>query len=459
MAQGKVYLVGSGPGDVELITLKGYRLIARADVILHDHLIPQELLRLAGDAAEVISVGKFASRHTLPQEKINALLIEKAKTNNIVVRLKGGDPYLFGRGGEEVEACAEAGVEFEVVPGVTSALAAPCYAGIPPTHRDYTCNVAIVTGHRKQEKELEIPKAGTIIFLMGVANIGRIIDSLLKAGFSDETRIAAVEKGTCYEQRVITGTLADFLDKVRREQLGTPAIFIVGRVVELTERLNWFAKKPKILLPGTHPEKYQHLGTIVHRPLINSVPLADYTEADTVLKNLDAFGWLIFTSTNGVKFFFERLNAIGLDSRAVGSAKIAAIGKTTAEKLRTFGILADIQPKVESSVGLLEEFQKIDVKGKRILLARPKAGASTLLDGLNNAGACAEGIVVYENIEVEPEEINFEFIDQLLFTSGSTVRAFLKRYGTVPAGKKVYCLGKPTLAEAEKNNIQAELLP
>jgi len=459
MAKGKVYLVGAGPGDAELITLKGCRLIAQADVIIHDRLIPMELLRLARADAEVISVGKFAGKHTLAQDKINALLVEKAADNRIVVRLKGGDPYLFGRGGEEAQACAEAGIEFEVVPGITSALAGPAYAGIPPTHRDYTSNVAIVTGHRKEEADLEIPKAGTLIFLMGVANIAKIIHSLLRAGYSNQTRIAAVEKGTCYEQRVIIGRLDDFLEKVRREQLRTPAVFIVGRVVELSEKLNWFSKKPRILLPGTHPDKYQHLGTIVHRPLIKCVGLSDYTEADKVLKNAGAFDWLVFTSTNGARFFFERLNALGLDARAFGAAKVAAIGKTTAEKLRTFGILADIQPKLESSVGLLEEFGKVDVKGKRILLARPKVGPSTLVDSLKNIGARPECVVVYENVENEPEEVDFEFIDQVLFTSGSTVRAFIKRYGPVPAGKKVYCLGRPTMAEAQKHNIQAEILP
>jgi len=226
MSKGKVYLVGSGPGDFELITLKGYKLIRQADVILHDHLIPLELLQLARADAEIISVGKFASRHTMPQEKINALLIEKAGDNKIVVRLKGGDPYVFGRGGEEVEACAEAGVDFEVVPGITSALAAPSYAGIPPTHRDFTPNLAIVTGHRKEGKEIEIPNADTIVFLMGVANIPKIIDALLKAGWLEQTRIAAVENGTCYNQRVITGILKDFLQKVQEANLRTPAVFI-----------------------------------------------------------------------------------------------------------------------------------------------------------------------------------------------------------------------------------------
>jgi len=459
MSYGKIYLVGAGPGDAELITFKGYKLICQADVILHDHLIPPEILRLAKPAAEIISVGKFAGRHTMPQSQINELLIEKARDNKVVVRLKGGDPLLFGRGGEEAEECVEAGVDFEFVPGITSALAAPCYGGIPPTHRDFTSNVAIVTGHRKDEKQIEIPKAGTIIFLMGVANIEKIIKSLLEADWPGETKIAAIEKGTCYDQRVIQGTLDDFLDITRKAKLRTPAIFIVGKVVELKEKLDWFGKKPRILLPGTHPDKYRHLGIIIHRPLIKSVPLDDYTQADKVFKRLNTFDWIVFTSTNGVEFFFQRLNAIGLDTRVIDTTKVAAIGKTTAEKLKTFGVLADMQPKLESSTGLLEEFKKASVKGKKVLLVRPKVGSSMLLDGLADADAAIEEVMVYRNVEIEPEETDFDFIDQILFTSGSTVRAFLKRYSSVPDGIKVYCLGQPTLNEAEKHNISAELLP
>ena len=459
MSYGKIYLVGAGPGDVDLITFKGYKLICQADVILHDHLIPSELLSLAKPGAEIISVGKFAGRHTMPQSQINELLIEKARDNKVVVRLKGGDPLLFGRGGEEAEECVQAGVDFEFVPGVTSALAAPCYGGIPPTHRDCTSNVAIVTGHRKDDKEIEIPKAGTIIFLMGVANIGKIIKSLLEAGWPGQTKIAAIEKGTCYDQRVIQGTLDDFLEVTQKAQMRTAAIFIVGKVVELKEKLDWFGKKPRILLPGTHPDKYRHLGIIIHRPMIKSVPLDDYTQADKVLRRLNVFDWIVFTSTNGVKFFFQRLNAIGLDTRVIGTTKVAAIGKTTAEKLKTFGVLVDLQPKLESSTGLLEEFKKASVKGKKVLLVRPKVGSSMLLDGLADADATIEEVMVYRNVEIEPDETDFDFIDQILFTSGSTVRAFLKRYGSVPDGIKVYCLGQPTLIEAEKHNISAELLP
>ncbi|MHC4363261.1 MAG: uroporphyrinogen-III C-methyltransferase, partial [Planctomycetota bacterium] len=440
MSQGKVYLVGAGPGDAELITLKGYQLICRADVILYDHLIPSELLRLAKPGAEIVPVGKFASRHTMPQPQINALLVEKARANNIVVRLKGGDPFLFGRGAEEVEACADAGIDFEVVPGVTSALAAPAYAGIPPTHRDYTPNVAIVTGHRKDEQQLEIPRAGTIIFLMGVANLQKIISSLLDAGWPAETRIAAVENGTCYNQRVVVGTLENFVEKVEKANLKTPAVFIVGKVVELHEKLKWFDEKPTILVLGMHPEKYKHLGNIIHRPIIDCVPLEDYAQVDSTLRRLNAFGWIVFTSPNGVRFFFQRLHAIGLDARALASAKVAVIGKTSAERLAGSGVVADICPATESSAGLLEEFDSVDVKNKNILLPQSEIASEELPDGLARMGAVVEKLPIYKTVEVDTGEIDFGHIDQILFTSGSTIRAFVRRFGSVPSHIKAYCL-------------------
>ncbi|MHC4636335.1 MAG: uroporphyrinogen-III C-methyltransferase [Planctomycetota bacterium] len=458
MTEPKVYLVGAGPGDVGLITLKGYRLICRADVILHDHLIPSELLSFSRPDAEIISVGKFASRHTIPQEQINQLLIEKAQSNNIVVRLKGGDPYLFGRGGEEAEACYEAGVDFEVVPGVTSALAAASYAGIPPTHRDYTSNVAIVTGHRKDELPLEIPNAGTVIFLMSVGNIKKIVSSLLQGGWPESTKIAAVERGTFYGQRVIKGTLENFLEIVEKERLGTPAIFIVGKVVELQEKLDWFSKKPNVLVLGNHPEKYQRLGNIVHRRIIDCVPLDDYSQADSVLENISTFDWIVFTSVNGAKYCFHRLFTMGKDARALGSAKIAAIGQTTAQRLSEFGLIADIIPENESSAGLVMEFGKLDLKGKKILLPQAAVSSNELPEGLLKMQAEITKVPVYKTVDIDPGEIEFDFIDQILFTSGSTVRAFIKKFQTIPQHIKVYCLGKPTQAEAEKHNIEVEVL-
>lgn len=460
MSQGKVYLVGAGPGDVELITLKGYQLICQADVILYDHLIPAELLNLVKPTAEVISVGKFAGRHTTtPQPQINTLLIEKAKNNKVVVRLKGGDPFFFGRGGEEAEACAEAGIDFEVVPGVTSALAGPAYAGIPPTHRDYTSNVAIVTGHRKKGRlEIEIPKAGTVIFLMGVSNIEKIVDSLLKKGWPKETKIAAIEHGTCYDQRVITGTLENFLQIAQKAILRTPAVFIVGKVVELQEKLNWFTKKPNVLVLGNHPEKYKYLGNIVHRRIIDCVPIDDYAKADPVLKDITTFDWIVFTSVNGAKYLFERLYAIGKDARTLSNAKIAAIGKTTAKRLKEFGITVDMVPENESSAGLLEEFARLNMKGKRVLLPQSQIASNELHDGLLEMNANIEKITVYKTVEIEPGEIDFDYIDRILFTSGSTVRAFIKKFSAVPPHIKVCCLGPPTLNEAGRHNIDAEIL-
>jgi uroporphyrinogen III methyltransferase / synthase len=459
MAKGKVYLVGAGPGDFELITMKGYRLICQADVILYDHLIATELLGLARAEAEIITVGKFASRHTMPQEQINALLIEKTKEHKVVVRLKGGDPFLFGRGGEEAEACAEAGIDFEVVPGVTSALAAPAYAGIPPTHRDFTPNVAIVTGHRKEQKQIEIPKAGTVIFLMGVSNIEKIVHSLLEAGWSPQTKIAAIERGTFYNQRVITGILESFVQTIQEANLSTPAIFIAGKVVELHEKLDWFGRKPRVLVLGTHPEKYMHLGTIVHRPIVKCVGLDDYSKLDDMFKRLKDFDWLIFTSVNGVRFFFERLRLNGLDARALCSLKVAAIGKTTAQRLAGFGILADLIPDTESSAGLLEKFETLDVRNKKMLLPQAKAASRELAEGLVALGATAEEVPVYETIEAEPTDVDFDHIDKILFTSGSTVRAFVKKFAKVPARVKACCLGAPTQAEAKKHGIDAEILP
>jgi len=458
MSKGKVYLVGAGPGDPELITLKGFGLISRADVILHDHLIPAELLQLARPDAEIITVGKFASQHTMPQERINALLIEKARQHKTVVRLKGGDPFLFGRGGEEAEACIEAGVDFEVVPGVTSALAAPSYAGIPPTHRDFTPNLAIVTGHRKADEQLEIPNAGTVIFLMGVSNIEKIVDSLLKAGWSPQTKIAAIERGTLYNQRVIVGILESFVQTVKQAGLGTPAVFIAGKVVELHEKLNWFGKKPRILVLGTHPEKYAHLGTIVHRPIVKCVPLKDYSALDGVSGAIESFNWLVFTSANGVRFFFERLRLSGLDARAFHSAKFAVIGKTTAERLVGFGIVADLVPDTESSAGLLKEFKRHDMQGKRVLLPQAVDASDELTEGLAAMGATAQDVPVYQTVEIEPADVDLEHIDKILFTSGSTVRAFMKKFGRLPSHVSACCLGAPTQAEAAKHGINAEVL-
>jgi len=460
MSDGKVYLVGAGPGEVELITLKGLRLVQKADVILYDHLLSMELLSFALPGAEIISVGKFAGKHTYPQDEINALLVEKAKEGKTVVRLKGGDCYLFGRGGEEAEYCFEKGVEFEVVPGVTSALSAPCYAGIPPTHRDCTNNVAVVSGHRKKgdDRPIEIPKAGTVIFLMSVANLANIISSLIKAGWAKDTKIAAVEHGTWYDQRVLTGTLDDFLEITQKAKIRTPAIFIVGDVVDYKDKLGWFAKKPRILVLGNHPQRYRHLGTIVHRRIIDCVAVDDYSKADEAITHLDETDWVIFTSANGIRYFMARVFDAGLDSRVFANVKIGVIGKATGERLREFGLMADLCAAHESSEGLLREFEQVGMKEAKILLPQALVSSSVLPDGLAEMGAKVESIAVYKTVDMEPGEVDFDYIDKVLFTSGSTVRAFVKYFGKMPKNVKAICLGEPTQNVAKENDIDAEIL-
>jgi len=459
MAKGKVYLVGAGPGDPGLITVKGLQLLGRADVILYDHLIPQELLQTARPGAELISVGKFASRHTLPQDDINALLIAKAREHKTVVRLKGGDCYLFGRGGEEALACYEAQVEFEVVPGITSALAAPCYAGIPPTHRDYTSDVAFVTGHRKDDTPITIPKAGTVVFFMSVGNIGRIIETLLKDNWPAQTPIAAIEHGTCYDQRVVTGKLKDFLEKTRQAVLRTPAIFIVGRVVELHHQLNWFGSKKNILVLGNHPDRYRNLGNIIHRRIIDCVSLDDTAAVDAKVESISTFDWIVFTSVNGARYLFERVYGQVKDVRLLGSVKIAAIGRTTAARLNEYGLCADLVPEDESSAGLVEAFSHLDLAGKRVLLPRAEISTEELPDGLTRQSAQVDKLVVYRTVDIPPEPVDFNFIDHILFTSGSTVRAFIKHFGAVPDHIQCYCLGKPTQTVAREHGIIGEILP
>ena len=456
----KVFLIGAGPGDKGLITVKGLEILSRADVILYDHLIGDELLDHAKDGAEKISVGKFAANHTLPQEGINDLIIEKAKEGKVVARLKGGDCYLFGRGGEEAEACYDAGVAFEVVPGITSALAVPCYAGIPPTHRDCTSSIAIVTGHRKKgdTRPIDIPKAGTVVFLMSVGNIENLIQSLLDAGYPADTKIACVEHGTWYDQRVIKGTLDNFLDVIKEIPLRTPGIFIVGQVVEMQEKLDWFSKKPRVLLLGNYPERYAHLGTIVHRQIIQCVEADDSGPKTQSLLNAGKHDWIVFTSGNGIKFFFRKLFALGLDARLFANTKFAVIGKASGERLAEFGIKADLIAETESSAGLLNAFAAIDVDNLSILLPQAEIISEQLPEGLAGRGAKIEKLTVYKTIEKEIDDVDLDYIDQILFTSGSTVKAFVEKFGTVPDHIEALCLGEPTQATAKQHNIYAKII-
>ncbi|WP_169852983.1 uroporphyrinogen-III C-methyltransferase [Anaerohalosphaera lusitana] len=461
MKRNKVYLIGTGPGDPELLTIKAQRLIGRADVILYDHLIPLEVLDHAKADAELICVGKFAGEHTLPQDKINDLMVERANAGYAVVRLKGGDPYLFGRGGEEAAQCKDDGVDFEVVPGITSPLGSACYAGIPLTHRDFSSSVAFITGHRKKgdDRPIEIPKADTLVLMMSVRNIAGLIPSIIDAGYDENTPIAAVEHGTCYDQRVVKGTLSDFAEVIEKTPLRMPAIFIVGGVGQLSGKLGWFAREPKILMLGTHPEKYQHLGVIIHKQIIDIEPLDDYSSAEKMIEGVERYEWIVFTSTNGVRHFFKLADEKGLDARSFANVKFAVIGRTTAETLAEFGISADIVPDLQASQGLLEGFAKLDMAGKKVLLPQAEVSSAELPDGLEEMGAKVDKVAMYRTVEIDPGEVDFDYIDKVLFTSGSTVRAFVNKFGELPENVRGICLGRPTQQVAEQFGMDIEIIP
>ena len=409
-----VYLVGAGPGDPGLITAKGLALLRRAQVVVYDQLASPELLKCAPADAEVIYVGKQAGAHALPQEGINKLLINRARAGLTVVRLKGGDPFVFGRGGEEAEALAAAGLPFEVIPGVTSAVAVPAYAGIPVTHRRYTTLVTFITGHEDPTKEASaIPwgalgqNPGTLVFLMGVKNMAENCRRLILAGRDPETPAAVVEKGATLAQRTVTGTLADIAARAREANVKPPAVLVVGGVVELRERLQWWETRPlwgRTVVVTRSREQASRLVELLSAagarclevPTIEIGPPDDLTPLDAALENISRYDWIVFTSANGVASFMARLFGQGKDVRALGRAKIAAIGPATAQALRAYGLAADVVPRTFQAEGLLEALTPYITPGTRILLARAQAAREALPQGLARLGAQVDVAPVYQ---------------------------------------------------------------
>ncbi len=448
---GKVYLIGAGPGDPGLITEKGRRAIARADVIVYDYLANRRLLSYAKPQAEKIYVGKKGGCHTLSQEGINELLVDLARRGKIVARLKGGDPFLFGRGGEEAEVLVEAGIPFEVIPGVTSAIAAPAYAGIPVTHREHTSTFTMVTGHEDPTKESSaidweaLARIGTIAFLMGMKNLPRICENLLRAGKAPETPVAVIRWGSTPRQKVVSGTLANIVEKVKEAGLGPPSIILVGEVVRLREKLNWFEKRPlfgkRILVTRTREqasklvEGLEELGAeCLEIPTIKIVPPESFEALDEAISRLEEFDWVVFTSVNGVRYFFERLWEKGKDARSLFKAKVAAIGVATAELIKNYGLLVDLLPKEFRAEGLLEAFSQEDLAGKKILIPRALEAREILPEKLREMGAEVVVAPAYRTIlpEESAEEARRalqEGVDVVTFTSSSTAKNLLKMLG------------------------------
>ena len=449
MSGGKVYLVGAGPGDPGLITLKAARCLSRAEVVVYDFLAnPALLFHAAG--AERIYVGKQGSDHTLPQAEINVLLVRLAREGRVVVRLKGGDPFVFGRGGEEAEALAEAGVRFEIVPGVTSAVAAPAYAGIPLTHRDFASSVGFVTGHEdptKPESSLDWDRLatglGTIVFLMGVHRLPFIAASLVAAGRAPTTPAALIRWGTTPEQITVVGTLADIAARAKEVGLAPPAVLVVGEVVSLRDRLNWFETLPlfgrMVCVTRTREQAsalsqaLADLGArVIECPTIRVASPNDWGPVDRAMDRLADVAWLVLSSPNGVDFLMRRLGERGLDARHLAPVKLAAIGPATAERLSTYGLKADLVPEEYVAEGLAQALSVAGVSGRRVLLARAAEARPVLPQALSAAGARVEEVVLYQTLipdglPAEAKTVLAEHTPDLItFTSSSTVTHFVE---------------------------------
>ncbi|MDU4934380.1 MAG: uroporphyrinogen-III C-methyltransferase, partial [Peptostreptococcaceae bacterium] len=374
--KGKVYLVGAGPGDYKLLTLKGLECIKEADVIVYDRLANSNYLKEAKPNCEFIYVGKASSNHTLPQEDINRVIADKAKEGKIVTRLKGGDPYVFGRGGEEGQLLKEEGIDFEVIPGITSAIGGLCYAGIPITHRDHASSFHVVTGHLRDDDK-ENPEInwnalanirGTLVFLMGVANLKKISENLIKEGKSKDTPVALISWATRYNQRVITSTLENVYETAVRENVKPPTLIAVGSVVELRDTLNFFEKKPlfgkNIMVTRSRTqsssivEKIMDLGgNPIEIPTIKIEKIENNTELENEINNIKDYTYLVLTSKNAVEIFFDKLEEMNLDTRALSNLKVCAIGSATAKEIKSRGIIADIVPKAFVAESLFDELK------------------------------------------------------------------------------------------------------
>ena len=420
---GKVYLVGAGPGDPGLLTLKGQRCLAEADLVLYDGLVNSLILRHSRAEAERTCRVDTGRGKRLDQSAINDQLIEAARAGKTVVRLKGGDPFIFGRGSEEAAALAEAGIPFEVIPGITAATAAAEYAGISLTHRDLASAVAFITGHEnpgKPAQALDYEQlsrfSGTLVFYMGLHRLPQIAAALVEHGRSSTTPVAVISRGTTPQQRTITGTLDDIAEKVRNAALHAPSLIIVGECVLQRDRINWFESLPLFGVsigitrpPGQADEVIDLVlsrgGEPVLMPTMAIRPIRDWSEVDAKLDQIGEFDWIVFTSVNAVDAVFGRLWKRGGDARQLGSGRIACIGPATAERLERFGVRADLVPEVYRGEALADSLAP-HVKGKRVLWPRANRGRDVLPEGLTTAGAIYEEVIVYEHQDLDAAPVS-----------------------------------------------------
>ncbi len=485
MKKGKVYLVGSGPGDTDLITVKGLNYLQQADVIIYDRLLDERLLDSAPSEAERIYVGKTPTHHTKEQAEINRLLVEKAKEGKTVVRLKGGDPFVLGRGGEEAEALVQNHIPFEVVPGISSAIAVPAYAGIPVTHRGLSSSVTIITGHEDPTKgkssiawEKLSTGVDTLIFLMGAGNLPQIVRQLVKNGRASSTPIALIKDGTNPHQVTITGTLDDIVAKAESSNFSPPAVIVVGDVVKMREKLRWFDNRPlfgkKVLVTRARHQAsslsrllLEHGARPIEMPTIKIQTIPSTEELNQAILNLENYQWIVFTSVNGVASFFHQVYALKRDARSFKGIKIGAIGPATARALAERGLHTDYLPQIHTSQGFVSGLKDQDVSGCRFLLPRADIAPKELADKITRLGAEVHEIIAYKTVPSNEatsqgrQMLLAGEIDIITFTSSSTVTNLLSLMGGEQTAIKkaiVACIGPVTAATAAKVGLRVDIV-
>ena len=484
MSEGVVWLVGAGPGDPELISVKGLRLIQSADAIVYDRLADKRLLDHARADAILTDVGKIPGRRVNRQEDINRLLVELGIAGKSVARLKGGDPFVFGRGGEEAEALADSGVRFEVVPGITSAIAAPAYAGIPLTHRKLASSFTVVTGSEDPTKpdtsvdwEALAKSSDTLVALMGQSNLRVIADALVRFGRAPQTPVALVQWGTEPYQRTLVGTLSDIADRAAAAGIGAPAVTIVGDVVGLRDAIRWFDNRPlfgkRALVTRTRTQASALSDMLTQRgaqpvelPTIEIQPLDDYTELDGALKNASTYDWVVFGSANAVNIFFERMHALDLDPRALYGVQIAAIGPATKRRLLAYNIIADFMPTAFVAESAVAELNALGLDGKRALLPQAEIARDAMRAGLAEGGASVDAIAVYRTVTPPDtadrlQDIISGGIDIATFTSSSTVSNLVDLLGGNTDALKdatIACIGPITAERAADLGLKVDIV-
>lgn len=474
MKTGKVWLVGAGPGSIGLLTIKAMEVLKKADVIVYDSLIGSEILSVLPKHADYIYVGKRSGRHTMPQDEINRVLLEEAEEGRFVVRLKGGDPFLFGRGGEELELLKEHQIPFEIVPGITSPVAVPEYNGIPVTHRDFSSSVHIITGHKKTGAEYDIDfealvrTKGTLVFLMGISSLPEITDSLITAGMDPHMPAAVLSKGTTAGQRRVLAPLCGLSEAVCQSRIETPAIIVVGKVCGLSKEFAWYEDlplagcrvlltRPRDLISKTAALFREKGAEVLEMPSICIKPKTDQKQLSSALETMDSYDWIVFTSINGVRIFFEEMKKQKKDIRILGSCRIAAIGAGTKKALEEKGLFCDLMPEHYDGVSLGRSLADILSGTEHILIPRAASGNQELIQILKKIpGILIDDIGIYEtcceNWRLVPvkEMIEAGEIDWAVFTSASTVHGFASVLAdTDMKGLKAACIGSQTAKAAK----------